>query len=224
MIDSASHEAHGDPHVLALEAELIARFADDVAHEVRNPLNALVINIEVLRRRIMSGDAEAALDRVDVLDREVRRVHDIVEHLITLLRPPKPAEPTADLGRALDDVLPLLELRAGALRSRLDPPGPVDVDVRMPIDRVRFVLLDAGMAALDRAGRDGHLSCMARSDAESCYILLRGRAAEGSVAADPDDHGPRLARAILVPVGGSVDVRTGDDGRFDIHLSLPTVA
>lgn len=224
MTGSASHEANADPHVLALEAELFARFADDIAHEIRNPLNALVINIEVVRRRITAGDTDAARERLDVLDREVRRVHDIVEHLITLLRPPRPAEPTADLGQAFADVLPLLALRAAALRSRIEPPGPVDVDIRLPIDRLRFVLLDAGMAALDRTGRDGHLSCIARSGADSCAIVLHGPAAQQSEVADPDRHGPRLARAILAPAGGTVDVSAGDNGRFEIRLSLPVVA
>lgn len=208
----------------ALQADLIARFADDVAHEVRNPFNALIINIEVLRRRVATGDAQAALGRLDVLEQEVRRVHSTVERLVALLRTARPSESTTDVAAALDDVVPLLAVRAAALRCEFQPPGPIDLDVALPRERLRFALLDAGMAAFDRAGRDGHLSCMAASVADSCVITLQGRTAHASESPDPGDGTPRLARAILHEAGGTVAVRSAYQGRFEIQLSVPAVA
>lgn len=213
-----------DAEIGALRADLIERFADDVAHEIRNPLNALVINIEVLRRRVANGDADAAMGRLDVLEQEVGRVHTIVERFIALLRPARAAEPTSDLAEALDDVLPLLALRAAALRSAFEGPGPIDLDVRLPRERLRFVLLDAGMAALDRAGRDGHLSCVAGTVDGFCSITLRGRPTTGPDSRDPEEGSLRLARAILREVGGTVDVDPADDGGFEIRISMPAVA
>lgn len=211
------------PDTLALQADLVSHFADDVAHEMRNPLNALVINLEVLRRRVMNGDSEAALGRITVIESEVRRVHTTIERFVALLRPPAVEEPTCDVSAALDAIVPLLALRAAALRCTFEPPGRIDVDVRLSIDRLRFVVLDGGMSGFDRAGRDGHLSCIATCDAGICRVLFRG---------GPKDVGPaairegdlRLARAILGPAGGRVEVRAGEDGGFEIELDVPTVA
>jgi branched-chain amino acid aminotransferase len=42
---------------------LVSRLADDLAHEIKNPLNAIVINLEVLRTRVARADADGALTR-----------------------------------------------------------------------------------------------------------------------------------------------------------------
>lgn len=205
--------------VRALEAELISRFADDVAHEIRNPLNALVINIEVLRRRVAAGDAEGAAGRIDVIAEEVGRVHASIERFIALLRPLRVADNRTDLADAFDDVLPLLRLRAGALRAGLDGPGEFEAHVALPRDRVRFALLDAGMAGFERAGPDGHLSCTVEGDDQ--FWRVHWAARTGEAAGEPD---LRLARAIVADAGGEADVRTTAGNGFEIVLTLPRIA
>ena len=52
-----------DEQIRANRYELVSGLADDLAHEIRNPLHAIVINLEVLRLRVTRGDAPAALER-----------------------------------------------------------------------------------------------------------------------------------------------------------------
>src|SRR5690606_31396497 len=76
-----------DEQSRAIRYDLVSRLADDLAHEIRNPLNAIVINLEVLRGRVQRGDTAAALERIAVVEQETRRLHLIVDRLLQLLRP-----------------------------------------------------------------------------------------------------------------------------------------
>ena len=62
-----------------------ARFAADVAHELRSPVTTLMTSITLLRSSEgpTAGRRQAALDLVD---REVRRLHRALEHLLELGR------------------------------------------------------------------------------------------------------------------------------------------
>ncbi len=62
-----------------------ARFAADVAHELRSPVTTLMTSVTLLRSSegATSGRRKAALDLVD---REVRRLHRALEHLLELGR------------------------------------------------------------------------------------------------------------------------------------------
>ena len=41
---------------------LVERLSDDLAHEIKNPLHSMVINLEVLRRRLVRLEPEAGED------------------------------------------------------------------------------------------------------------------------------------------------------------------
>ena len=202
-----------------LEADLVARFADDVAHEIRNPLNALVINLEVLRRRVSAGDREAALARLEVLEHEVRRTHETVEQLVQLLRTARSSEPTTQLAGALAETLPLIALRARALRTGFEGPAPASGRAGLAPDRLRVVLLETGLAALDRIVSDGHLSCIAGPDAGEGSIIW-----QAAPVRDANLPELRLTHAILDEAGGTVIARPGTGGHFEIRVSLPIVA
>jgi phosphoglycerate-specific signal transduction histidine kinase len=212
-------ESEHSPDLRSLEADLIARFADDVAHEIRNPLNALVINLEVLRRRVAAGDREAALARIEVLEHEVRRTHDTVERLVQLLRRRKSAEGTTELAAALDETLPLISLRARAMRAGFQGPTLVSGRTSLARDRLRFVLLETAMAALDRIVSDGHLSCIAGPDAGEGSIIWQATPVQDTSLPEL-----RLTHAILDEAGGTVAAYPGTGAHFEIRISLPIVA
>ncbi|NIP60786.1 MAG: hypothetical protein GWO00_23330, partial [Gemmatimonadetes bacterium] len=55
--------------------ELVSRWADDLAHEIKNPLHAMVINLELVKRRATGEDAGALIQRAEVVESELYRVH-----------------------------------------------------------------------------------------------------------------------------------------------------
>src|SRR5690606_41450424 len=70
--------------LLASRYRLFSRLADDLAHEIKNPLHAMVINLEVLRRRDTAGDPDIVLERAAVIDLVIQRKQQVVDLLITL--------------------------------------------------------------------------------------------------------------------------------------------
>src|SRR5687768_15378066 len=98
---------------IANRFQLISRLADDLAHEIKNPLNSMVINIEVLRSRVRKGDTQGVLDRADVLEAEVTRLNGVLDAMLKLLRPGRNrAADEIPLDPVLEELADLVGLQA----------------------------------------------------------------------------------------------------------------
>ncbi|MGH7504409.1 MAG: histidine kinase dimerization/phospho-acceptor domain-containing protein, partial [Longimicrobiales bacterium] len=111
------------------------------AHEIKNPLHAMVINLEVLKRRVAAGNTESALERAVVLEQELRRVNELVNQLLLLLRPPREGVQLLDLDQAMDQLVPVVEalVRVAHRTFHYRPLGTV---LRVPLrpDALAFAL------------------------------------------------------------------------------------
>lgn len=135
---------------------LLRRLADDLAHELKNPLNSVVINLEVLRTRVRAGRAEAALERIDVIESEVRRLHDLLDQTLRLIRPDRMGVDTF----AVDDVLAEAAGLAGVLakitnRSFVLEPVGEEVRVRAGREALRLAVLTLAEGALRSVPEEG---------------------------------------------------------------------
>lgn len=110
-----------DDHLSALWLSVLQRLTEQVAHEIRNTLNAVAVNVEVVRSRsARSGGASPVASFADVAAAQVEVLSGQVDALISLFRPP-PAR--ADLGT-------LLGWLTALLRGAPDK-GSVEMDVPM---------------------------------------------------------------------------------------------
>ncbi len=92
------------------------------AHDVKNALNGVAVNLEVVRSRLErpGATAEAAARFAATASQQFERVTEYAEALIALARPAR--QPT-DAAALLRDLLPFFELAPGGDVS----PGPADV-------------------------------------------------------------------------------------------------
>jgi signal transduction histidine kinase len=134
---------------------IVSRLADDLAHEIKNPLNSIVINLEVLKVRVGKGDAAAAQDRALVIEEEVRRLHRLIDRMLLLMRPERQPEPMANLDGVLDELVPLLEAQVRLARNQLDADCAVPVVVPVRRDVLRFALLNVILAVHGQLGEGG---------------------------------------------------------------------
>jgi signal transduction histidine kinase len=192
---------------------IVSRLADDLAHEIKNPLNAIIINLEVLKVRVAKGDATAANDRAQVIEDEVRRLHQLIDRMLLLVRPERHEESNLPLDSALDELLPLIEAQAKLSRNEFVTDCSATVFVPVRRDMLKFALLNLLMAAHAHLGEGGgtlHLRCA--PDTDHVRIGVETVFAPGRL---PAGHGREMeqamaiAAALLAPSGGRIEARPG---------------
>jgi signal transduction histidine kinase len=139
-----------------LDAERLSglgQMSAQIAHELRNPLNAIDGAAQYLRRRL-AGDADVA-EYAGLIGEEVQRVNRFVAALLHVARPAEPSFAPVSLSKLARDVAHRVALARGlpedAVALELAPDLPVvDVDAPM-IDEALVNLLqnafDAGGTA-----------------------------------------------------------------------------
>ncbi|WP_434743992.1 sensor histidine kinase [Micromonospora sp. SH-82] len=210
------------------------RFAADVSHELRSPLQTLEAAASVLARRRDRLDQRTAV-AVDLVNAEVARFQALVNDLIELARSDQPAERSpvdmVDLARQVcrtHQVSPdLVVAEEGAARVW-------EVDRRrvtqLLSNLVENALRHGGGPCEVRVGSepDGHLLTVEDEGpgirAEDREVIfdrfVRGRAAHVRGAGDGTGLGLALVAQHAAAHGGRVDVtdRPGGGARFRIHL------
>jgi signal transduction histidine kinase len=90
----------------------IGRMAARVAHDVRSPLNAISLNVELLTDAIASGSGDGAGEAGELLgsiDAELERLNDLVEEYLRFMRFPETKLEHHDVAAVLGDLLDFLE-------------------------------------------------------------------------------------------------------------------
>lgn len=186
--------------VRANRYDLLSRLADDLAHEIKNPLNAIVVNLEVLRRRVQNDAPEKALERADVIEHEVRRVHALVDQLLQLMRPSKTAE---TLPAAVDAIVQSLasavQLQAKAARVTLESEAESSIYAQIRAEPLRFALLNVLTYAIDEESRaGGAIKLSARRTGEDICIEV----ACSFAVLDADNEHIRHCMRLMETAGG----------------------
>lgn len=152
--------------VQAIESELelsrrmssIGRLTSGVAHEVKNPINAIVVHLELLRNKL-DGASPTATRHLDVIEAEIRRLDRVVQTLVDFSRPVELQLREQDLRGILGDVLALsadeFSTRGVMLRSVLpSKPVMVHVDADLLKQAALNVMQNGAQAMPDGGGLD----------------------------------------------------------------------
>jgi signal transduction histidine kinase len=134
----------------------IGRLTSGVGHEVKNPINAIVVHLELLKAKLGESDG-AALKHLEVIDAEIRRLDRVVQTLVDFSRPVELQLREQDLRPIIGDVLALaadeLTMRHVTLISRI-PGEPlianVDADL---LKQAALNVIQNGAQAMPEGGR-----------------------------------------------------------------------
>jgi len=98
----------------AIESELeisrrmaaIGRLTSGVGHEVKNPINAIVVHVELLKSKL-TGAGPSATRHLDIIEAEIRRLDRVVQLLVDFSRPVELQLREQDLRPVIGDILNL---------------------------------------------------------------------------------------------------------------------
>jgi signal transduction histidine kinase len=132
------------------------RVTRGVAHEVKNPINAIVLHLQLLRNKLQQVDPDTSR-HVDIIDSEIHRLDRVVQILVDFTRPRDLHLEESDMRLILDEVALLAAPDAEqhgvtVVRELPAEPVPVKVDLDLIKQAILNVVLN-GVQAMPNGGR-----------------------------------------------------------------------
>ena len=104
--DLESAEAIESEIELSRRMAAIGRLTSGVGHEVKNPINAIVVHVELLKSKL-TGASAPAIRHLEVIEVEIHRLDRVVQLLVDFSRPVELRLREQDLRAVVGDVLAL---------------------------------------------------------------------------------------------------------------------
>jgi PAS domain S-box-containing protein len=133
----------------------IGRLTSGVAHEVKNPINAIVIHLEILRERILHLDPESRR-HMDIISSEIHRLDRVVKTLVDFSRPVDLKLTVLDLRSLAAQVVALaapeaLTHHVEIVQDLRPSPLPIRVDSDLIMQAILNVVIN-GVQAMPEGG------------------------------------------------------------------------
>lgn len=153
--DAESVHRIEDELELSRRLAAVGRLTSGVAHEVKNPINAIVVHLELLRQKAKEQDPDVRR-HMDVIGSEIRRLDRVVQTLVDFTRPMELRLVDNDLTRVLEDIVALAtpdaEKHGVHIIRHISPdPLPVKIDVDLVKQAVLNIMIN-GMQAMAKGG------------------------------------------------------------------------
>jgi signal transduction histidine kinase/PAS domain-containing protein len=151
----------------------LGKLSAGVAHEVKNPLNAMMIHLELLRQKLSGGglrqraappvgdetgpaavlvappvDVSSAVEHVNVIGAEIKRLDQVLQGFLKFARPEDLQLQPVRIGELIAEVAGVLDAEAEKAGVRLETECPPEVpDVNGDAAMLRQALLNLGINA-----------------------------------------------------------------------------
>ena len=199
---------------------------NSLAHEIRNPLNALSVNLTLLAREIGDG---AGTDKLAAALKEIRRLDELLTAFLRFARPKVPKPRELNLGRILDDLETFIAPVAATSGVNLEFKKTPDVPVKTDADLLKQALLniilnsfEAGAGRVEVTAEDcgDDVTITVRDDGPGLAEPARAFEPFYSTKADGSGLGLPTARAIAESLGGRLELSEVSAGA-ELNLTIP---
>ncbi len=166
-------------HLLEDEIEISRRLSvsgrqtKEVAHEVKNPMNAIVLHLQLLRDKMQKADPETRR-HMSVIGDEIRRLDSVVQTLVDFMRPRDLHMQEIDMRNILEEVSVLAAPDAGQHGVRLAREWPEEpLLVRVDSDLMKQAILNLVLNGVQAMERGGTLTLAARREDDTILTEVR---------------------------------------------------
>jgi len=215
--DRAAQEDQKSEQVVAYSRKLVAlwRLTAGIAHEVKNPLNAMMIHLELLRTKIKAGVLEpvpqpvaassgglglsvpnrpalnpaldGALEHVQIIESEIRRLDEVVQGFLKFTRPEDLRLQPVSVATLFEEIQPVIESEAEANRVKVIVEAPPTVpDVHGDAAMLRQAFLNLAINACQAMPGGGTLRMVA---APAARRMVEVRVEDTGIGISPENLG-----------------------------------
>lgn len=227
-----------------LDPEALARLAGGLAHELKNPLSTLSLQLGLLREEWLEDDdprARRSVRTLESLQEEVGHLNEILEDFLRFARTDRlelePCSLNALVERVVQFVAPEAQARGVRLETYLDVDLPL-----LPLDpgRIRQALLNLlvnSRQALDLDGRGGEITVITRREGPEAVlevvddgpgmapeVLERSREIYFSTKRQGSGLGLATVQRIVAAHGGRLEIASTPGHGTRVLLRLPLAA
>jgi signal transduction histidine kinase len=219
---------------------VVGTFASGLAHEVRNPLNSIALQLSILERRVApleSGLSDELRELLGIIREEVKRLDNLVGDFLQFSRANRAHYRPASVDAILDEVMRLLrpEAKAADVVLRREKVGRPIPDLRVDAEKIKQVVINlvqnaieamtgGGTAVVESGLRDGHATIAVRDtgpglpEGLDVFQLFVTTKAKGTGLGLP------IAQQIVLEHGGVItaDSAPGKGARFTVRLPVAT--
>jgi len=214
----------------------VGQLISGVAHELNNPLTAILGYSELLKsEERMSGHGA---DYLEKLYKQAQRTHHIVQNLLSFARQRKPERGRAQVNRVVEDTLALreydLKIHRVRVHRELDPELPeISADFHQ-LQQVFLNVLNNAVDAISEVKRPGEIWVRTRVEGGNVRIEFTDngpgvknphRVFDPFYTTKPVGKGTGLGLSICYGIvkehGGEIEVRNEDTGGATFAITLP---
>jgi signal transduction histidine kinase len=216
---------------------VVGTFASGLAHEVRNPLNSIALQLSILERRTAPLPTRVAgeiRELVGVIREEVMRLDNLVGDFLQFSRSNRVQYRPTSVSALLDEVMRLLrpEARAAGVTLRRKGVGATIPDLRVDPEKIKQVVINLVQNAIEALSREGEVVVESGLVSGKARIAVRDDGPglpEGldvfqlfvTTKAQGTGLGLSIAQQIVLEHGGEI-AATSDPGKgTTITVSLP---
>jgi len=217
--------------------ELIETLAAGIAHEVRNPLNSVQINLSILEQELGELLPDRGAHPFAVLRKiasEIKRLDDFVSEFLRFARPPRLNPERVSVRSLMSDLAAFIAPECAKKGVRLDLRLDGPEFARLDGFQLKQAVLNLVLNALQATPEGGHVRVRTGGD-EACLVVAVVDDGEGMTPETRDkaftpffttrEEGTGLGLPLVLRVaeehGGSVDIATAPGQGTTVTMSLP---
>jgi signal transduction histidine kinase len=219
---------------VAAKLAALGKLTSGVAHEVKNPLNAMVLQLEILKAKL-GPQGDEVKPHLQTLSGEIRRLDRVVKTFLDFARPVELRPTETDIETLVREVFTLAEPHARTNRVQLIlEPNGVLPQVRLDRDLMKQALLNLVLNGCQAMPSGGQLKVVPRLHPSALQLDIadqgvgippeaRAKIFSLYFTTKPNGTGVGLAMAyrIIQLHNGSIDFSSEVDRGTTFRVSLP---
>lgn len=218
----------------------LSLLAGGLAHEIRNPLSTVNLNLQMLEEDLGETDCDddgvrRARNRVEKIRREVNRLSDVLDDFLRFARMPQPERAPTDLNALIEDLVSFMQAEARSQKVSLRTNYTELPACSLDSDMMRQALINLIKNAEQAMPEGGDIMLCTEREGDQAVVTITDTGAgmdEGtlqrifhpyfSTKREGNGLGLPTVRRIVEEHGGAISVMSekGRGTRFTIRLPL----